>query len=92
MFYNRLELFFSTCEVFDLVLGDFNINTLLNGSNLRNILSEYELLNRDPTHISGSLLDYIKIEAVQKFSLGTIQTVSVYSLDYEAAKFKLRLL
>ena len=41
--------------MFELVLGDFNINALTNGDNLRNMLFEYQLLNRDPTHISGWL-------------------------------------
>ena len=78
--------------MFDSVLGDFNINVLANGNNLRNILSEYQLPNRDSTHISGTILDYIMTEAVRKNVLGTIQIVSIYSSDHEAAKFKLRLL
>ena len=41
--------------MFDLVPGDFNINALTNGDNLRNTFSEYELVNRDPTHISRCL-------------------------------------
>ena len=65
-FYNRLELFLSTCDVFDLVLGDFNINIFVKDKNLRNILLEYHLVNRNPTDISGSLLDhvYIRTKAV----------------------------
>ena len=53
--YNRVELFLSRWEMFDLVPGDFNINALTNGDNLRNMLSEYRLVNRDPTQISGCL-------------------------------------
>lgn len=41
--------------MFELVLGDFNINALTNGDNLRNMLSEYRLVNRDPIQISGCL-------------------------------------
>ena len=65
-----------------------------NRNNLRNILFEYQLLNRDPTHIIGSLLDhvYIRREAVQKFSLETIQSVSLYFQDHKIVKFKLKLL
>ena len=95
IFYNRLLLFLSTCEVFDIVLGDFNITALANGNDLRNKLSEYQLLNRELTHISEFPMDhvYIRREAVQNFSLETIQTtVSVYFSDHEAVKFKLRLL
>ena len=72
IFYNRLEVFLSTFEVFDLVLGDFNINVFdSSNNNLRNIMSQYQLLNQEPTHISGSLLDhvYIRREAMQRFSL-----------------------
>ena len=53
--YNRVELFLSRGEMFDLVPGDFNINALTNGDNLRNMLSEYRLVNRDPIQISGCL-------------------------------------
>ena len=56
LFYNRLELFLSIGEVFDLVLEDFNINALATGNNLRSVLSKYQLLNHDPTHIRESLL------------------------------------
>ena len=78
--------------MFDLFLGDFNINVLANANNLRNILSEYQLLNRDSPHISGTILDYITMEVVQKYFLGTIQIVSIYFWDHEAAEFKLKLL
>ena len=78
----------------DLAPENFNIIALANGNNLRNILSEYEVLNQDPTHISGSLLDYVYIrrEAVQEVSLETIQTVSAYFSDHEPVKSKLKLL
>lgn len=82
------------CLTLKFVLGDFDLNVLANGNNLRNILWEYQLLNRDPTHISGSLLDhaYIRREAVQNFSLETIESVSIYFQDHEVVKFKLKLL
>ena len=92
IFYNRLEVFLSTYEVFDLVLGDFNINVFASSNNnLQNIMSQYQLLK--PTHISGSLLDhvYIRREAMQRFSLEIFQTISVYFSDHEAVKLKLRL-
>ena len=89
IFYNRLEVFLSTIEVFDLILGDFNINVFASSNNnLQNIMSQYQLLNQEPTHISGSLLDhvYIRREAMQRFSLEIIQTISVYFSDHEAVK------
>ena len=56
-------------------------------------MSQYQLLNQEPTHIIGSLLDhvYIRREAMQRFSLEIIQTISVYFSDHEAVKLKLRL-
>ena len=65
-FYNRLELFLSTCDVFDLDLGDFNINASVKDNNLRNVLLELHLVNHDPTDISGSHLDhvYVRTKAV----------------------------
>lgn len=50
------------------------------------MLSEYQLLSLDPTHICGSLLDYVSMRkaAVKRNSLEIIQTVSVYSSDHEA--------
>ena len=39
IFYNRVDLFLLTCEIFDLVLRDFKINALANGAKLRNIYS-----------------------------------------------------
>ena len=82
------------CLTLKFALGDFDINALANGNNLRNILSEYQLLNHDPTHVSGSLLDhaYIRREAVQNVSLETIQSISLYFQDHEVVKFKLKLL
>ena len=84
IFYNRLEVFLSTFEVFDLVLGDFNINAFASSNNnLQNIMSQYQLLNQEPT--------YIRREAMQRFSLEIIHTISVYFSDHEAVKLKLRL-
>ena len=82
------------CLTLKCVLGDFDINALANRNNLTNILFECQLLNRDPTHIIGSLLDhvYIRREAVQKFSLETIQSVSLYFQHHKIVKFKLKLL
>ena len=60
-FYNTLENFLMRYYI-DIVLGDFNINTL-NGANinLQNLFSNYTLVVIEPTHISGSLIDHVYV-------------------------------
>ena len=92
-FYNTLENLLSDHHIFDLVLGDFNID-ILNGTNinLQNVLSNYTLLVNKGTHISGSLLDhvYFKNEILQKFSVDKTETVSIYFSDHDVVKFRLQ--
>ena len=54
--------------MFDIILGDFNINSL------QQAMLQYQLINYEPTHISGSLLDHVHInkQTSQKFSMGAI--------------------
>ena len=41
IFYNRLETFLSTYEMFDIILGDFSINVVANNNNLQQVMSQY---------------------------------------------------
>ena len=61
IFYNRLETFLSTLEMFDITIGDFNINVISNNNNIQQVMLQYQLINYEPAHISGSLLDHIYI-------------------------------
>ena len=47
--------------MFDIILGDFSINVVANTNNLQQVMSQYQLINYEPTHISGSLLDHVYI-------------------------------
>ena len=49
-------------HIFDIVLGDFNID-ILNSTNinLQNVLSNYTLLTNAATHISSILLDHVYV-------------------------------
>ena len=91
IFYNSLETFLSTYKMFDIILGNFNINVVAN-NNIQQVMSQYQLITYEPTHISRSILDhvYINRQKLQKFSIKAIPTVSVYFSDHQAVKFKLR--
>ena len=60
--------------MFDIILGDFNINVFANNNSLQQVMLQYQLINYEPTHISGSLLDhvYINKQTLQKFSMAAI--------------------
>ena len=91
-FYNTSENFFR-CYCIDIVLGDFNINTL-NGANidLQDIFSSYALLVNAPTHVSGSLIDYVYVynESLQKFLPSKTEVISICFSDHDAAKYRLQ--
>ena len=69
-FYNTLENLFRRYFI-DIVLDDFNINTL-NGTNVnfQYIFSNYTLLVNKPTHSKDSLINHVYVynESLQKFS------------------------
>ena len=73
-FYSTLGNLFRRYFI-DIVLGDFNINTL-NGANmnLQYIFSNYTLLVSKPTHIKDSQIDHVYVynESLQKFSTSKI--------------------
>ena len=88
MFYNRPETFLSTHKMFDIILGDFNISVVANKNNLQQVMSQYQLINHEPTHISGSLLNHVYVKICKE----AIQAVSVYFSAHQPVKFELRLL
>ena len=47
--------------MFDIILCDFNINVFANNNSLQQVMLQYQLINYEPTHISGSLLDHVYI-------------------------------
>ena len=90
-FYNILENILSDSFI-DIVLGDFNIDTLNSiNINLNNLLWNYTLLVNEPTYISGSLLNhvYVNNESLQKFLHNKIEIVSIFFSDHDAVKFTL---
>ena len=91
-FYNTLE-YFLRCYCIDIVLGDFNINTL-NGENinLQDISSNYISLVNEPTHISGSMIDHVYVynKSLQKFLPSKIEVLSIYFSDHDTVKFRLQ--
>ena len=91
IFCKRLETFLSTYKIFDIIICDFNINAVAN-NNLQQVMSQYQLIKYETKHISGSLSDhfYINKQTLQKDSIETITTISVYFSDHQAVKFKLR--
>ena len=67
--------------MFDIILGDFNINVAAN-NNLQQVMSQYHLINYEPTHVSGSRLYYVYInrQTFQKTSIEAIQKFKLRSL------------
>ena len=55
------------------------------------MMPEYKLINTEPAHLSGPLLDnvYVGKHIFQKCYLKTMQKVSAYFSDNETVKFKL---
>ena len=48
----------------NVILGDFNIDGYKENTDLKILLDEYTMIVNDPTHISGSLLDYIYVKTI----------------------------
>ena len=61
-FYNKLTQFIR-CTDIDILLGDFNIDALdPRNITLSNILQDYELVVKEPTHLDGALLDHLHLK------------------------------
>ena len=57
-----------------IILGDFNINALIENKKLHNCLKNYCLVVDQPTHISASLIDhvYVKIDLYDQVEIHSI--------------------
>ena len=64
--------------MFDIIPSDFNVSVISNNNNLQ-VMSQYQLINYEPTHISGSPLDhvYINRQTLQKTSIEAFQAVYI---------------
>ena len=72
-----------------IILGDFNINAFLPNAQLDNVLSGYNLIVDEPTHLSGSPLDhvYIKKDLMSKMNVKCI-VKNIFFSDHDAVKFQ----
>ena len=57
--------------MFDLILGRLNINVVANNNKLQEVMSQYQLINCEPTHIIGPLLDHIDINRLTLRKIST---------------------
>ena len=76
----------------DIILGDFNLNMFHDSNDaLKKILSSYELVINEATHISGSLIDhvYINKSLLQKMHLVNVIACDISFFDHDAVKFKI---
>lgn len=74
-----------------MILGDVNIDALTDTNNyLSQHLFEYERINQQPTHISGSLIDHVYVHEslMQEFIIDT-DLHPIYFSDHDAVKIKL---
>ena len=46
----------------NIILGDFNIDGYKENTNLKELFEQYTMVVSNPTHLSGSLLDYVYIK------------------------------
>ena len=73
-----------------IILGDFNINGFEQNENLENILVDYTLIVKQPTHLLGSLLDHVYIKNSFKDNISIKCMVKKFFFsDHDAVKFQL---
>jgi len=74
----------------DILLGDFNIDAFDSSDQLQEILTLYQLVINEPTHLSGSLIDhfYIRKTILENYDFNTIVT-NIYFSDHDAVSFQL---
>ena len=91
-----LESFFEYLRYFverssaHFVIGDFNIDVFNDNMQLKNILSDYTQVVKEPTHLSGSLLDqiYVRNTVLQEFSVSA-SVIDLYFSDHDAVRLKM---
>lgn len=70
--------------------GDFNINALDLNANIPSLSEEYKLLVKEPTHVSGSLIDHIYIKKTLLSSVSVNCDVPIlYFSDHDACRLEL---
>ena len=72
----------------DILLGDFNID--YKNLNCEQIMSIYEQIVRQPTHLGGATIDhvYVKKSLLEEFHV-TCSTLNIYFSDHDAVHLKL---
>ena len=73
-----------------IMLGDFNINGFERNEYLENILADYTLIVKEPTHLMGSLLDHVYLKNNFKDNISVKCLVKIFFFsDHDAVKFQL---
>ena len=92
LFYEHLREIVNPELHVDIILGNFNLN-IFNATNdtLGTILSNYQLIINDATHISGSLIDhmYISKTLLQHMVLENVFVSNMSFSDHDVVKFKI---
>ena len=92
LFFDRLREIVHPELHIDITFGDFKLN-MFNDSDdaLKNILSSFELVINEATHISGSLIDHVYISKsfLQKIHLENVIFSDASFSDHEAVKFRI---
>ena len=88
-FLHQLSCYISSGNI-HLILGDFNVNALLNNNNIENFLGNYTQLVHQPTHLEGSALDhiYVRKDFLSKFLFKVVVKCTYFS-DHDAVKLNL---
>ena len=89
-FYEYLRYFIERSTA-HFVIGDFNVDGFTDNVQLQNIFSEYTQVVKEPTHLSGSLLDhiYVRNTVLQEFYIST-SVINLYFSDHDAIRLKLQ--
>ena len=90
VFYRRFAALLQSNQV-DILLGDFNIDALDDAAahQLNDILGNFQLIVKEPTHLDGGLLDHIYLHKL--FLVGKhVDSIvsSIYFSDHDAVKVK----
>ena len=89
----RTTLLVGYVKEVDILLGNFNINSIKNeaSAGVSNFLTEYKLVVSEPTHMEGGLLDHLylmKQFLVRKHVNSTIK--NIYFSDQDAVKIHIQ--
>ena len=76
------------------MLGDFNNNAFCTDSHtsLKHILSDYNILVFEPTHLDGGLLDHVYVSNSFCVNIATTVVIkNIYFSDHDAVKLQITL-